>query len=414
MSCDGVGEALDALRAKLGSGRVEVPVAGEADPLAWLAGRPAGLRTYWRSRDGRLEIAGIGAAMTVPARAALAGGAVPDGWPLLGGMAFDPDSGGWPGFGSGWFRVPALTLERRAGETVLAAHGDAGAAVEAARRERAAGWPEIEAIDAVPDRERWAALVRRAVAEQGKVVLARRMVLRMTGPLDPFEVLLRMARRQRDTFVFGFEVEGAAFVGCTPERLFRRSGRAVQTEALAGTRPAGADPAAFLESEKDRREHDFVVRSIRTALAPLCTRLSGEGPHVRALSDVMHLRTRFSGRLCDGVGDGDLVRALHPTPAVCGEPREAALHFIRTLEPGERGWYAGPVGWLGSDETELAVALRSARVWGSTVEAWAGAGIVAGSDPAAEWAETAAKSRAVVEALVARDGLAARASGDAT
>jgi menaquinone-specific isochorismate synthase len=186
-----------------------------------------------------------------------------------------------------------------------------------------------------------------------------------------------------------------AFVSATPERLFRREGRAVESEAVAGTRPRGASEAddaelrdELLNSEKDKAEHGHVRVGIGEALGPLCDELEIEdGVSEMKLARRRHLVSRVRGTLREGVTDAEVLRALHPTPAVGGYPRAEALEEIRALEPFDRGWYAGPVGWIGAGASEFAVGIRSGLVHGDRVALFSGAGIVAGSSPEGEWAE---------------------------
>ena len=200
---------------------------------------------------------------------------------------------------------------------------------------------------------------------------------------------------------------GRAFLGVSPERLYRRDGARIRCEAMAGTRVRG-DRAALdrrlerclMDSEKDRREHGYVVRGLRENLADLCRSLTdGAGVSVVKLRQCQHLARAFQGVLRAGVGDAELVKALHPTPAVGGYPPERAVRHIEETETFDRGWYAGPVGWVGRDAAEFAVAIRSGLVEGSTLSVFAGAGIVAGSDPASEWRELDCKMGHFADAL---------------
>ncbi|HET9158382.1 MAG TPA: chorismate-binding protein, partial [Myxococcaceae bacterium] len=151
---------------------------------------------------------------------------------------------------------------------------------------------------------------------------------------------------------------------------------------------------------KEAREHAAVVESIRTALLPLSSEVEiGGTPEPLALGYVSHLRTPVRARLRPGVTPADVVRALHPTAAVGGTPREEALAFLRTHERLARGWYAGAIGWLGADRADLRVALRCALVRGNAARLFSGAGCVPGSTAAGEWAETAVKARFMLRAL---------------
>ena len=198
------------------------------------------------------------------------------------------------------------------------------------------------------------------------------------------------------------------FLGATPERLVRTVGRSFETVAIAGSAARGADPAddarlaaALLASEKDREEHAVVVDTLRSNLSPIVESLHvAEAPAILPLHHVQHLVTPITGTLRDEAGLLALGGQLHPTPAVGGAPRDVALDLIAEHEGFDRGWYAGPIGWLGADgDGELMVALRCGLVAGRDATLFAGCGIVADSDPAREWDESRLKLRTMTTAL---------------
>jgi isochorismate synthase len=206
-------------------------------------------------------------------------------------------------------------------------------------------------------------------------------------------------------------VPDGVFFGASPELLVARHGGRVSCHPLAGTVPRGdtarADADAqrdLARSSKNREEHRYVVDEIATTLAPFCTELSvPEEPSLVAFRSVAHLGTRIEGQLARPLGVLDLLERLHPTPAVGGTPRAEALAFIARREAGERGYWAGPVGWTGAGgDGEWMIGIRSACLHDdeSSVTLRAGAGIVAGSEPAAEAAETDVKLATVLEAVV--------------
>ena len=199
-----------------------------------------------------------------------------------------------------------------------------------------------------------------------------------------------------ECFHFCFMPEpGVAFIGASPERLYLRQGKLIQSEAIAGTRPRGTSTAAdgalgqnLLHSDKDLREHRYVVQGIRDTLAPLCQVLDvGEEISILRLAQCQHLVSFFEGTLDDDVLDTDILQRLQPTPAVGGYPAGAALDEIDRLESFDRGWYAGPIGWVSPNATEFAVAIRSGLIDGSKLCLFSGAGIVEGSTADGEWDE---------------------------
>jgi len=241
-----------------------------------------------------------------------------------------------------------------------------------------------------------------------KVVLARRVGFRSQVELDVPNALRRLAVSAPESTTYAFRRDGRTFLGATPERLVRTDGRRFRTVAVAGTIRRGADAAedarlgaALLASEKDREEHAIVVSAIRELLAPVADTLEvAPQPGVMTLRYVQHLVTEISGTLPDAHGLLALAERLHPTPAVGGEPRDLALSLVDEHEGFERGWYAGPIGWLGVDgDGELCVALRCGVVDRTRATLFAGCGIVADSDPDQEWEESRIKLRAVISAL---------------
>jgi len=255
-----------------------------------------------------------------------------------------------------------------------------------------------------------------------KIVAARTCTLAFAGAVRPPELLAALDARHADCVRVLIQPPGAgALIAATPERLIRRDGDMVWCDALAGTRsiappshaagsvqPAqtassaqiAAATAELLASTKDRREHALVVDAIRDALADCAEVDAPAEPDVRALRHIVHLHTPFRARLREPRHVLELAGRLHPTPAVGGTPRDIAVNWIRLHEPVARGWYAAPVGWFDLDGNgELAVAIRSGVLTGNRVHLWAGAGIVAGSDPDRELAETELKLRAMLGAL---------------
>ena len=237
------------------------------------------------------------------------------------------------------------------------------------------------------------ALIDAGAAE--KVVLAREVVIEANAVFDLRSILEILRETQPGCVVYADN----GFVGASPELLVRRSGDAVVARPMAGT---GLDAAALLRSEKDAREHGLVVDAVVDAFRPSCGDFTVSDPAPVTLPDLTHLATTITARLRDrSVSAVDLALALHPTPAVAGTPRAAALAAIRRLEPTPRDLYAGPCGWVDArGDGEFVVALRGAQITGAQARLHAGAGIVAGSGAAAEWAETQVKLEPMLRALV--------------
>ena len=241
-----------------------------------------------------------------------------------------------------------------------------------------------------------------------KVVLARAVRARARVPFDPAAVLERLRDAYPNAYVFAVARGPRCFLGATPERLVRLRDGAVDAACLAGSAPRGETPeedarlgSALLASAKDRAEHAVVVRSVRAALEGVCSEVhSPDEPRLLRLRNVQHLYTPVDGQVSWPTCVLDLVQRLHPTPAVGGYPREGALLFIREREGLDRGWYAGPVGWLDRrGDGVFAVALRSALVHGTEATLFAGCGIMAQSRASDEYAETCLKLRPMLNAL---------------
>jgi isochorismate synthase len=281
--------------------------------------------------------------------------------------------------------------------------------------------PTTVALQAVETASDWVVRVAEAttsIAEQNttadglsKVVLAR--AARLQAPegqrFDPLATVRTLRRQHPGAYCFAIEqTDGSCFVGASPETLVRVNGRHVETHALAGTAPRGADAKqdqdlgqALLESVKDRSEHAVVAHSVEASLAPLCSELHiASEPRLVRLPQVQHLATTVEGRLYEPGQVLMVAEQLHPTPAVGGWPRAAAAQWLAERESLDRGWYAGGIGWLSPEgDGVLSVAIRSALLRGAEATAFAGAGIVQASDPAAEWSETELKLSTIRTAL---------------
>ena len=422
-----------------------VPIADPGDLIVQLPG-PGSLA--WIRRGEGLAGWGEVARVTVPAgedrftaadkwlRALLDGALIEDrvgapgcGPVAFGSFTFDPTSEGsvliLPQVilgrrgGQAWLTTitgqpPAPPNPARPAEYELDRYGldQAGLADAAARRPPVPGlirWHDGSLTALQWERAVAAAVDRIKAGRLQKVVLARDLYASASGLIDERLLLGRLADRYPDCYTFAC----GGLVGATPELLIRRQGLQISSLVLAGTAPRGDDPArdaalgtALLASAKDTEEHGYAAAGVRESLAPLCDELTvAPRPELLRLANVQHLATTISGRLAvaaDGTSPSvlALADALHPTAAVCGTPAETAMELIRELEGMDRGRYAGPVGWVDSaGNGEWCIALRCAELDGTRARLFAGGGIVADSDPAAELAETQAKLRPMQSAL---------------
>ena len=249
-----------------------------------------------------------------------------------------------------------------------------------------------------------AAIAHIRSGDVSKVVLSRDLVGHLDAGDDVRSTIVNLAQSYPDCWTYS--VDG--LIGSSPETLVRVHDNRMDARVLAGTAGRGVDAASDMESAaelasspKDLDEHGFAVRSVIEALTPFTSHLTAsDGPFTLKLPNLWHLATDIAGALTQGSTSLDLVQALHPTAAVAGTPTRVAVDIIASLEPFDRGRYAGPVGWIGADgDGEWAIALRCAQVSGSTITAYAGCGIVADSVPETELNETRMKFRPVIDAL---------------
>ncbi|MDE3203019.1 MAG: isochorismate synthase [Acidobacteriota bacterium] len=332
---------------------------------------------------------------------------------VVGALPFDPSA-------PGHLVVPEVIYGRRGRQgwvTTIGRPGAGGTATPgggppAPAPEPPASPPDRFELVPTMSHAEWKDVVSDAVArieagELTKVVLARRIDILANRPFVLSDVLERLGALYPSCMVFS--VEG--FVGASPELLVRRDGPQVECHPLAGTVARSGDVrgdeilvARLMDSPKIRREHRLVVEAIAAALAPYCEEMDvPEQPSVLGLRNVSHLATRLTGRLSNGQRPSvlELAARIHPTPAVGGLPTEEAIRYIQKVEGFDRGRYAGPVGWMDADGNgSFALGIRSAELDGATARIYAGNGIVAGSDPSDELAETQLKLQALLAALV--------------
>ncbi len=399
------------------------------EPLTWLNAQELCERIYWSGREHEYEIAGVGTTdiveeqdvssiedliAVISHRIDNAVGYVR----YFGGIQFNDSrkkEDCWRSFGPWRFVVPRFEVSRIEGRTFIACNVDYGR--DAARSDT--DWlDEIGSIARIdvkldgklptpleradsPDRSGWDANIQHAFdsfdrGELEKIVLARRSSFKFGEQLNPVSLLKRLKTSTPDCFHFCFMPDHtAAFIGASPERLYKRSGRSIWSEAVAGTRPRSDEDEAdrqfameLLNSEKDLREHNYVRDSIRNVLEPVCTDISVDShASLLRLARGQHLFTGFKAELKPVTGDDRLLRLLHPTPALGGCPTSRAVAVIDDVEPFERGWYGGPVGWIARNRVEFAVAIRSGLVAPCNLSIYSGAGIVQGSTPDQEWDE---------------------------
>lgn len=410
--------------------RVQVPI-DAPDLMDWLQRQEFEIKTYWSGRDHKFAMAGVGSvhdvsgdfAIAFPALFTRLHNVLKDSHPDLryyGGIRFDssqPSSDEWRQFSNfrfiiprfeifddgiqSWFAcnfvVPAKEDLHQFFEKLESELGGLEFGQSTIRQE----FPKCQSRQDFPEWEGWRNNVLRALdffkdKNLQKIVLARKSVLQFSNSIEPVSLFKTLAATSPHSFHFCFQRNSqSAFLGITPERLYRRNNKDIFSEAVAGTRLRGRDEmsdkrlgAELLQSDKDLREHRWVSDMVKSSLEPFCDSVSVLAKeNLLKLPNVQHLHTLFNGHLSNGVSDGEILARLHPTPAVGGFPRNESMRYIAEMEPFDRGWYAGPVGWVSGKASEFAVAIRSALVSENLLLLFAGSGIVQGSDPRKEWEE---------------------------
>jgi len=393
------------------------------DPLAWLNAQQSFPQFYWQQRNGDEEYAALGAtkkfsSLSTARHFLQRYPHCPD-LRVVGVNAFEPAQGS--------LFLPRLLWQRNGGTATLrlVLCSDTSLKDDARHaREFICCLEESRPVDAVvqpvvsethrPEKSGWLALVSRATdavaqGEFDKVVLARATDLQFSQPVNPAALMAASRRVNFQCYHFFIRFDAAhAFLGSSPERLWRRRGTLLRTEALAGTVASHPDDAKaarlgdwLMHDDKNQRENMLVVEDI-------CQRLQREGgvldvlpPQIVRLRKVQHLR-RCIWTALQQPNDEQCLMLLQPTAAVAGLPRQAAWEFIAGNEPFDREWYAGSAGYLSLAQSEFCVALRSARVEKACVRLYAGAGIVSGSDPEQEWQEIENKA-AGLRSLLLKD-----------
>ena len=407
--------------------QVEMP-----DALSWLSRQKLFPKLYWMNREKSEWIAGLGEADRIELAESgpndrsfiLLERALQEKHPkarYAGGFCFNnlqEQDNRWTGFSPYLFILPLIRIDGHNGKSYITCSLwlkpednrtlayekllSALSSVTPLSEPEEGGIPELTKVSYSPDHAQWIRNCEQVLkcfkeGSMEKVMLARRTDLDFSGPVPAIRFLLNYPFPENSTYRFYFEpVEGHAFFSFTPERLYRRDGDLLLTEALAGTVTKEIFKAddhmaseLLLNSEKDIREHRFVKDTIYRELQPVCSDIDMENKlEVLQLNRLAHLYTRCRARLKpEFSNDSTVLRQLHPTPAVGGVPRKESMELILSIEPFCRGWYAAPVGWLSQGAAEFAVGIRSALVNEDKVYLFSGAGLVEGSDPYSEWEE---------------------------
>ena len=414
--------------------RIEVPLV-DTDPLLWLQAQDVPVKTYWSDRDQKLRIAGIGDVLTLKGSDSTSTEMLlqrmrrillksSDAVRFYGGMRFNPDipaSKEWRNWSSVRFVLPEIELTWNQGCSNLACNVNLSETWDQSRleglRQRLEKLAKPKSTSRsiyrylkrthLPGYADWGTAVEKTLKQISakvlqKVVLARAAEFELEQAYDPLELLGALRMQAPHAYHFCFQLSRQqAFLGITPECLYSRSSRWIQTEAVASTRPRSRIPgederlaAELMKSAKEIREHQMVLERMEQVMQKFCMQTSRSSfQELLKLRHVQHLRSRIEGQLKPEVYESTLFPAFHPTPAVCGTPDAEARSLIEELEPFDRGWYAGPVGWVNRKGAEFAVAIRSGLLLEKKLKIFTGAGIVQGSESESEWNEIEDKLR---------------------
>lgn len=402
---------------------VSFPLNDAFDPLAWLDAQQCYPQFYWQQRSGDEELAALGAVIHFSSLALasqfLQRQHAASDTRICGLNAFTPEKGS--------LFLPRLLWRRSGGVATLrlqlwsecSLQDDAQVAqrflgsLQDAKPIRPLS-VQVERETHQPQKPEWLRLIRQATetiahGEFEKVVLARATDLQCHKPVNAVALMAASRALNLNCYHFCMVFDASnAFLGSTPERLWRRRGTLLRTEALAGTVASHADDAQagrlgdwLMKDDKNQRENMLVVEDICERLQHHTQTLEVLPAQVVRLRKVQHLRRCIWTEL-KHADDEQCLHVLQPTAAVAGLPRQAARAFIQNVEPFDREWYAGSAGYLSPEQSEFCVALRSARVHGAALRLYAGAGIVSGSDPEQEWQEIENKA-AGLRSLLLRD-----------
>ncbi|WP_059171493.1 isochorismate synthase MenF [Bacillus sp. FJAT-27445] len=448
----GIGRAREQGRPILVS---EVQKAGAIDPLSFFDSGSAdffGERFYWRDPDEGFYIAGLGIAAQLSTGLAegrftyidrnwnelIQDGIIVNSYNkaglgpvMFGGFSFDPlkpKTVLWSKYPDALFHIPRFMLTVVDGEAYLTTNVvcskhdglslfnkvavEREALVKNLKVERTEPEVILKEVKEIMAGD-WKNTVTDAVGQLQngplkKVVLARELRLYFNKEVESTAVLEKLEQEQKTSFIFSFESGGDSFIGASPERLIKKRGKSVRSACLAGSIPRGKTAeedsllgSLLLSDEKNLAEHQYVVDMIRDAMEETCNHVSiPDQPKLMKIRDIQHLYTPVEGTSKDTSSLLDIVERLHPTPALGGLPKEAAIEKIREIEALDRGFYAAPIGWMDyAGNGEFAVAIRSGLIQGKEASLFAGCGVVAHSDAESEYIETGLKFRPMLSAL---------------
>ncbi len=420
--------------------RLEIEI-DDFDLVDWLICQKEKTKIYYASRDNGFEAAGIGIAKVILKNDAFDVGRIIDEIKqdigkshsrFYGGISFDLHDDMepiWDKFGKIFFVAPKIEIIKKKKKTIFAinifneynentdvSYGDLIDYVSDVlydNENRPHGdYLNLKRMD-IPEKKDWVKNLNNAIVsfqnkDLKKIVLARKTVLEMNAYIEPLVLFSLLKKENVNTFNYFFQLDkGSAFFGASPELLYARNKKIILSEAIAATDLRGnnsyeesLNSKALIGSMKNSNEYSYVFESVKSDLEELCDHLKiVSNKKILKLSFLQHIYSRFKGTLKNGISDKEIINLLHPTPAVAGFPKRQIRKEIKKYENFYRGYYCGPIGYLGKDESEFAVALRCALIDKNNINLFAGAGIVDGSVPEMEWAEVENKIKTFLKII---------------
>lgn len=409
--------------------RIEEDVEG-IDPLLWLKGQKSDHRLFFADRDKELITSGIGISADLRGECSEVHQKIDrvltnssSDVKFYGGEAFPSyeSSEEWKDYGERRYIVPLFELGIREGQGFFACNIPAVPDKSTILKQLDSmvlkgaydtDIPELETSSSTPDYENWCSGINSSLRNfrlgcYEKIVLSVRRELKFKTAPDPFYIMRELLKLPNSRYHFLFDFCGTVFAGSSPERLYLRRGDRILSEAVAGTVSRGGNPDEdselgfrLLTSDKDVREHGFVVRAVKEQLEKICSNVTvSVDNQLLKLSEGQHIKRMIRAELNQDCSESDIIEALHPTPAVGGYPADTFLKDIYRFESYSRGWYSGAIGYRSWEKTDYAVGIRSMMLRDRDLFLYGGVGVVEGSQAESEWEESIMKLRNILEIL---------------
>ncbi|MCH9633431.1 MAG: Isochorismate synthase MenF [Chlamydiae bacterium] len=356
-------------------------------------------KVYWKYRTSTSAIAGFGKVIELNDIPSITLTKALKGAPLspsfFGGQSFNPLDAPWQNtLPNTYYFLPRYLIKQEGNHFFLSTFSLQGEVVEpfhisTSKRYKENNFKTISREDS-PNLTNWMQRIEGVLKNLKKdslkkIVPARETSLILNQTINPYSLLAHLSEIQKNCSLFSFQLSEKTFLGATPETLFERKGDTLFTEAIAGT--STSNELSLIKNPKNLDEFSHVTHYLDDVLNKICDSFEKEPLHLISTSNLNHLKVSYRALLKKNVSDCDILKRLHPTPAVCGTPKSQALKELLTLDPFNRGWYAAPMGQVSNLQSHFLVGIRSALVHNNELKCFAGCGIVKASDPIDEWNE---------------------------